>query len=136
MKYAYSPYTGEIIHTEDIADWMGATEIEPPQYDKQAQGCFWRDGGWVVETATPEPTPVPTSVTRRQARLALLEVGKLQLVESAIDAIPDPTEKMAAQINYEADTWDRDNPFLNSMWEELGGAQEELDSLFILASTK
>ena len=78
----------------------------------------------------PAPTPVPTQVTRRQGRLALLEAGKLDAVESAIEG------DRAAQIEYEADTWERSNLFLQTMWAQLGGTEEELDELFILAASK
>lgn len=83
----------------------------------------------------PQPEPVPQSCTRRQGRLALLGVGKLDLVESAIAAIEDPTERMAAQIEYEADTWERDNAFLQAMWAQLGGTEQQLDDLFREAVT-
>src|SRR5690625_665490 len=59
----------------------------------------------------PEPHHVPQQVTRRQGRLALLEVGKLDAVEAAVEAAG-----MAAQIEYEADTWERSNEFLQTMW--------------------
>jgi|SRR5690625_3733743 len=84
----------------------------------------------------PAPAPVPAQVTRRQGRLALLDVGKLDAVESAIAAISDPVERRAAQIEYEADTWERGNAFLQAMWAQLGGTEEELDELFILAASK
>lgn len=84
----------------------------------------------------PEPEPVPQVVTRRQGRLALLEVGKLDQVEAAIAAIADPVERRAAEIEYEADTWERSNAFLQSMWAQLGGTESELDELFILAASK
>jgi hypothetical protein len=81
------------------------------------------------------PPVVPSRCTRRQGRLALLNAGKLDAVETAIDAIADPTAKRQAQIEYEADTWERSNPFLQSMWTALGGTSEELDALFTLAVT-
>lgn len=87
-------------------------------------------GDWV------EKLPVPPSIKRRQGRLALLEVGKLDAVESAIAAIEDPTGRRAAQIEYEADTWERLNAFLMEMWAQLGGTEAELDSLFVIAETK
>lgn len=64
----------------------------------------------------PEPAPVPASCTRRLGRLALLQAGKLGDVEAAIAAITDPVQRMAAQIEYEADTWERNNAFLQAMW--------------------
>ena len=78
----------------------------------------------------PAPEPVPASVTRRQGRLALLQVGKLDAVEAAI------ANDRQGQIEYEADTWERSNAFLQALWAQLGGTEEELDNLFILAASK
>lgn len=44
-------------------------------------------------------------------------------------------QKMAAQIEYEADTWERDNAFVQAMWAQLGGTPAQLDDLFTLAVT-
>src|SRR5574337_10243 len=79
--------------------------------------------------------PVPAACSRRQGRLALLHAGKLQAVEQAIAAIADPTEQLAAQIEYEADTWERGNAFVQTMLEQLGGTPEGLDDMFRLAVT-
>jgi hypothetical protein len=111
---------------------------------------FWQtinetDGVWKIDPDTgaiskhpfpPAPPYVPQQVTRRQGRLALLEVGKLDDVEAAIEAITDPVQRRAAQIEYEADTWERDNEFLKSMWAALGGTEQGLDDLFALAASK
>ena len=78
---------------------------------------------------------VPRSCQRRQGRLVLLQAGYLGAVESAIAAIEDPVQKMAAQIEYEADTWERDNAFVQGMWAQLGGTPDQLDDLFTLAVT-
>jgi len=89
---------------------------------------------WPVIEATPDPAP-PLRCTRRQGRLALLQAGHLAAVEQSIAAIADPAQRMAAQIEYEADTWERDNAFLQGMWAQLGGTPEQLDDLFALAVT-
>lgn len=95
----------------------------------------YQDGQFVP--LPPDATPaVPQSVSRRQGRLALLDIGRLDVVESAIEAIADPAKKRAAQIEYEADTWERGNQFLRDMWAQLGGTAEQLDDLFVLAATK
>lgn len=78
---------------------------------------------------------VPRSCQRRQGRLVLLQAGYLGAVESAIAAIEDPVQKMAAQIEYDADTWERDNAFVQSVWAQLGGTPDQLDDLFTLAVT-
>lgn len=95
----------------------------------------WLAEGNVPEPADPSTAPVPASCTRRQGRLALLQAGKLGDVEAAIAAITDPVQRMAAQIEYEADTWERNNAFLQAMWATLGGTEGELDDLFRLAVT-
>lgn len=99
-------------------------------------GWLYEDGQ-LVPPPEPEPDPViPQVVTRRQGRLALLEVGKLDDVEAAIAAIEDPAERRAAEIEYEADTWERSSAFLQAMWAQLGGTEAELDDLFVLAASK
>ena len=87
------------------------------------------------EIETARKARVPQFCTRRQGRLALLNVGYLGAVESALAAIEDPTQQMAAQIEYEADTWERDNAFVQAMWAQLGGTPAQLDDLFTLAVT-
>ncbi len=98
--------------------------------------------GWVrsgpgqpFESPAQGPAPVPASCQRRQGRLALLMQGLLDTVESHIAAITDPVEQRAAQIEYEADTWDRKNALLQQMWTQLGGTSESLDDMFRLAVT-
>lgn len=97
-------------------------------------------GGLVIQHALPpleptaEPAP-PLHCTRRQGRRALLQAGYLVAVEQAIASIEDPVQRMEAQIEYEADTWERDNAFLQAMWAQLGGTPEQLDDLFQLAVT-
>ena len=80
-----------------------------------------------------DPVPVPAFCSRRQGRLALLAHGRLEDVEAAIAAIADPIEQRAAQIEYEADTWERGNLFVQQMWAQLGGTPEQLDDLFRMA---
>lgn len=81
-------------------------------------------------------TPPTNIVSRRQARLALLEVGLLDDVENFVSAIEDPVAKRQAQIEYEADPWDRDNQYLINMWVLLGGTEQTLNEMFALAATK
>jgi len=91
--------------------------------------------GPVAEYVAP-PEPVPSRCTRRQGRLALLNAGYLEMVEASIAAIVDPVERTKAQIEYEADTWERANLFLQAMWAQLGGTPEGLDDLFRYAVTQ
>lgn len=147
MKYAQFNQHNELVARYD-SDIHG--DGIPEDAVEISDELFWQtinenDGIWKRNPDTgeitkhpPPPAPpyVPPSVTRRQGRLALLEVGKLDDVEAAIEAITDPVQRRAAQIEYEADTWERSNAFLQSMWAQLGGTEQQLDDLFILAASK
>lgn len=85
------------------------------------------------EEPGPGPEPVPHSCTRRQGQRALLVHGHLDDVEAAIAGISDPLDRRDAQIEYEAHTWERGNPFVQAMWAQLGGTPEQLDDLFRMA---
>ncbi len=78
-------------------------------------------------TAEPE---VPI-VSRRQARLALLEMGLLETIEATVSQSPK-----AVQIEYEGEVWRRDNPTLVAMATTLGMNTEQIDQFFALAGTK
>lgn len=89
------------------------------------------DGSWAEPLQT-----VPASCTRRQGLLALLAFGfKRADIEAQIAAIQDETEREEAQIEYEANVWERANPRLQLMWVALGGAPAQLDDLYRLAVT-
>jgi hypothetical protein len=74
-------------------------------------------------------------VTMRQARLALAQENKLQLVEDAIALIPEP-DKTTISIEWEyASTVERVSPWIDTMATALGMTGEEMDALFELAAT-
>jgi HD-GYP domain-containing protein (c-di-GMP phosphodiesterase class II) len=74
-------------------------------------------------------------VTMRQARLALAQENKLQLIEDAIALIPDP-DKTAISIEWEyASTVERLSPWIDIMASALGMTDVEMDALFELAAT-
>lgn len=98
-----------------------------------------RLGGTVVDAADLpehlEPVVVPERITRRQGRLALLQAGHLADVEAAMAALADPIERMAAQIEYEAETWERSNPWIERTGAAVGLSAEQIDELFIRAAS-
>ena len=53
--YAYSPATGELIRTDNVAGWMGTTEAPPPEFDPVTSGCFWRGDRWEIVESVPAP---------------------------------------------------------------------------------
>ncbi len=79
---------------------------------------------------------IPTSVSWRQANLALLEVGKLADVEALIQGIADPIEKRKAEIEFNSPVYEHSSAFLRAMWAQVGGTDAQLDDLFVLASQK
>lgn len=99
--------------------------------------------GWLYDgekfsapVVPPTPEPVPDRCTRRQGLLALLANGITpSQVQALIDAISSETDRIAAQIEYEANDWERDNPVVQQMWSSLGGTSAQLDDLYRLAVT-
>lgn len=102
----------------------------------QGAGIGWAYAGGVF-TAPEAPAPVvPASVTRRQARQALLLAGLLDSVAPAIAAIPDTTQRALALIEWEdSQVFERHRPLLVSLATALGLNSAALDQLFITAST-
>lgn len=96
---------------------------------------------WVESGNTPEPADLysvikPSSVTMRQARLALLQAGHYASVQTAINAIVDPIIRQTSQIEWEyAATVDRDSSFTQGMATALGLTEEDIDNLFMLAAS-
>ncbi|WP_027864255.1 hypothetical protein [Massilia alkalitolerans] len=89
----------------------------------------------------PPPLPgeqviiVPQTVTRRQARQALLMAELLDNVQPAIDAIPDPVQRRMAQIEWEDSLeFVRTRPLVIQIGEALGLDAAKLDQLFITAA--
>lgn len=132
--YAYSPTTGELIRTDNVADWMGTTEVPPPDFDPVAASCFWRDDHWEVVEAQQE-APVPQSLTRAQAIGALILAGLDEQVQPAIDSIEDPMQRKLAQNDWDnRQTFERGHPTLVALAAALGLSDEQLDQLFIVGA--
>lgn len=112
------------------ADWDAIIVL----YDDHPVSPGWAASGQGV-SAPSEPAPVvPASVTMRQARLALLGAGKLADVQTAIDALPEPT-KTAAMIEWEySNEVQRHNGLVSSLGPALGLTSEQIDQLFIGAA--
>jgi hypothetical protein len=92
-------------------------------------GWLYVDGKFVEPP--PAPIPVPQQITMRQARLELLNVGKLDDVDAALASIPDEHERKAAQIEWEyATIIERTAPLVKSLTPALGFTEDEMDDLF------
>lgn len=86
------------------------------------------EGVWVEP-----PAPVPQSCTNRQAKLALIELGFYAQAIDLLASITDPVGKLKAEVEWDAATFERASLFLNNVWAQLGGTQEQLDDAFRLA---
>lgn len=77
---------------------------------------------------------VPQTVTMRQAKLALLQVGLLSTVNTAIAGIADNAERDRVLIEWEyAQELDRNWPTLLAVAGALGMNDSQVDNLFVLA---
>lgn len=82
------------------------------------------------------PAPAIRSVTRAQAKSALLLTGKLQYIQMAIDSIEDPIKRGLAQIDWDDRlVFEENNPTLRALAAGLGLSENELKQLFDLAET-
>lgn len=78
---------------------------------------------------------VPSSVTRRQARQALLLAGLLDGIQGAINNITDPVKRGLVQIEWDDSLeFHRDRETLIMLAQAIGLDDEQLDNLFIQAS--
>ena len=78
---------------------------------------------------------IPKSITARQARLALLQIGKLADVAAAISNLESPTkEQVEIEWEYATDIY-RSNGFIDALGSALGLNKDALDDLFILGKT-
>lgn len=117
-----------------------------PEYDAATQrlgGVEYRFYGdkvnlvyAVEDIPESELNPVPTSVTMRQARLALLDLDLLSSIDEAINAMPEP-DKTKAKIEWEyAAVVERNSDWVSDLGQQLGLSDVQIDALFRLAATK
>lgn len=122
MNYRIFDDEGHIINTI-VADHAFVNEHFPGRY------------ALVEDPTAPSPgmPVVPQSVTRKAARLALLNAGKFHLVQPAIDALDEP-DRSFVQIEWDDSlTFERDSSTLLLLAGALDISDAELDALFIAA---
>ena len=135
--------------TDEIVASLGLLPVLqtlPPGFDPALQiaeeaAPALIDGHWTQQwhlrdiTAEERKARVPTVVTMRQARLALLQAGLLDQMETAISAIEDPDQRQAVQIEWEyAAEVSREHPWVQSLATALRLNETQLDDLFVAAS--
>jgi hypothetical protein len=91
------------------------------------------NGYWVVRHPDPGslPAPVPPAISPRQARLALLNIGKLSEVDAAV---ANSTEANKITWEYAVQIL-RDDPLVSFFGSELGFTSDQIDDLFRAAGS-
>lgn len=138
-----------------LPDFLVELEIEKrpdPAYDPATQTLESRSFAdlqnfkWVNETyvrnLTQEeiedrlPKP-PDSCTPRQLRIALIQNGiSISVIESQIDAIPDPVQKEIARAEWEyALEIKKEHPLVGMMAANLNLSDQQVNDIFSLAVT-
>lgn len=94
-----------------------------------------KDDAIAADIEAKRKASVPVSVTRRQAKQALLLNGLLASVQPAIDAIPDAAQRAMIQIEWDdSQVFERNRPALIALGSALGLSDIQLDNLFVEAS--
>jgi hypothetical protein len=96
--------------------------------------------GWTFENLTWVQNEIAphsfASVTPRQIKLALIRSGRqLADIENFIKALPEPTASEVFIWWSESKEFFRDNEVLNQMAPLMGFSSQDLDDLFVYAST-
>ncbi len=132
MRYAI--LNGNKVENVIVADAEFAANVGAVACPDEV-GIGWTFDGASWAAPAPMPAPVPQVVTMRQARLALLQIGKLADVETAIESLPSP-QKEAAKIEWEYSTEVRlDSDLVKQLAPGLGLDDAALETLFTQAAT-
>lgn len=112
------------------ADWRGGWYTYNGEWALTAEGEAARAAALEAE----RKANVPSAVTMRQARQALILAGLDEAVEAAINAIPGVPGKLARAEWDKSQTVQRNRPLVLQMGTALGLTSAQLDQLFITAS--
>lgn len=120
-------------------DAPASTPIAPPTESTSTTPgeprARWYRYEWRVEAFAPLGVVVPSTVSRRQARRALLDAQLLDLVDAAIENLEEPLRSQA-RIDWEdATEFERHNGTVTLLAPMLGLDATALDQLFIAAAT-
>ena len=127
QEYGEIPMTLNIRNTEDIHTFFdGGKEYLLEEY------CLTKTiAPYIKPEEAPEVVFIPMSVTQRQCRLMLVQIGKYQEVVAYIENSEDDAMKIEWEY---ASTIERNNPLVSTLGEHLGLTKEQLDNLFVEAS--
>lgn len=114
---------------------FGYTKIEATPYIEPGDGMItergepdeYEAGKW-RETWVIKPAPSPQTVSRLQAKAALLQAGLLDTVQAMVDH-PD-TDRLIQLAWAEAQDFNRTSPAIIGMASAMGWTDTQLDELF------
>nr|WP_315467160.1 hypothetical protein [uncultured Undibacterium sp.] len=121
---------GKVVNTIEVDTF----DVLPNLIDASLGGQI--GDGWDGTVIVPAQLPivVPVAVTMRQARLALLQAGKLSAVNAAIASMSG-IQGEAARIEWEfSNEVKRAQPLVAALAPVLGMTSDQLDQLFITAA--
>lgn len=137
MRYGIVDPTGLVVNVIEYDDAPSTPPAGFPegfiavQADLVGTGWKFEDGALVAPPQEVIPLPPITSVTPRQARLALLVAGLLDQVDAAVTTAGGATKitwDYATEIN-------RNDPLITSIGAALGLTSAQIDALFAHAAT-
>lgn len=112
-----------------LADSEFAASIGAISASGASIGDLW--DGTAFGKPAPPPTPIPQSVTMRQASIALELAGLLDDVEVIVATLP-----RIYQIEWQrASNVQRDNPLVEMVRQQQRMTDEQIDALFVQAAT-
>lgn len=131
-------FEGSLQYPDDPDDIFGipygTTKQAPPDLD-EGEYAVWTGSGWSKTTVPPAPVVpqvvVPQSVSKYQAKMALLEFGLFEQVESFVQQSTDLALKIAWN---DASNFYRDNAFIASLAVQFNLTDQQVDDLFIAAN--
>lgn len=126
----YKRDTNDLISSEFIeGPGFSLSEAGKDEYTYPVDGWYWFAN---LDAAMQNLQTVTVgTITPRQARLALLDQGLLDTVNTAVAGQP---ETVKVQWEYANDIR-RDDPLVCGLLAALGQSPEQIDALFVLAAT-